>query len=233
MRIGCAHSPTGSTGRKRPALVIGPEVDRADAWDAGVEFAEKVHAPVYGSPLTDRAGFPENHPLWQGLLPMTIAEVTEVLRGHDLVVVVGAQVFRYYPYVPGEYLPDGTELLHITNDPFLTGAAPVGDSLISDTLLALQQLTPLIEVTSDRPTPTPIDRSPATVEAASAPLTPDQVYSTLSTVKPPEAALVERVDVDVGRAATLAARHRTAFVLRHRQWRYRLGRTRRRRGRVG
>ena len=63
---------------------------------------------------------------------MTIAGVSEVLRGHDLVVVIGAQVFRYYPYVAGEYLPEGTELLQITADPRLAGAAPVGDSLLGD-----------------------------------------------------------------------------------------------------
>ena len=99
---------------KRPLLVFGPEVDRSGAWDAGVAFAEKVGAPVYGSPLPDRVSFPEDHRLSQGPLPMTIAGVTEILRGHDLVVVIGAQVFRYYPYVAGEYLPEGTELLQIT-----------------------------------------------------------------------------------------------------------------------
>ena len=31
----------------------------------------------------------------------------EALRGHDTVLVVGAPVFRYYPHVPGDYLPDG------------------------------------------------------------------------------------------------------------------------------
>jgi len=148
----------------RPALVFGPEVDRAGGWDAAVELAEKVHAPVYSGPLPDRLSFPENHPLYQGLLPMTIAEVTETLRGHDLVVVIGAQVFRYYPYVPGEYLPEGTELLQITADPFLAGAAQVGDSLLSDTLLALRQLVPLIETKSGRPTPKPLDRSPGSGE---------------------------------------------------------------------
>jgi benzoylformate decarboxylase len=175
---------------RRPLLVFGPEVDRAGAWDAAVEFAEKVHAPVYVGPLSDRAPFPENHPLYQGLLPMTIAGVTEALRGHDVVVVVGAQVFRYYPYVAGEYLPDGTELLHITADPGVAGAAPVGDSLLADALLTLQQLTSLIDAKSDRPTPKPLDRNPAVIESASAPLTPTQVYSALSTVKPPEAVLV-------------------------------------------
>ena len=66
---------------KRPALVFGPEVDRSGAWDAGVAFAEKVGAPVYGSPLPDRASFPEDHRLYQGQIPMTIAGVTELMRG--------------------------------------------------------------------------------------------------------------------------------------------------------
>lgn len=175
---------------QRPVLVFGPEVDRAGAWDAAVAFAEKVHAPAYSGPLPDRLSFPETHPLYQGILPMTIAEVAEVLRGHDLAVVIGAQVFRYYPYVAGDYLPQGTDLLHITSDPWLAGAAPVGDSLLGDPLLALQQLTALIDAASDRPTPTPLDRGTGTVEAADAPLTPAQVYSALSTVKGPEAALV-------------------------------------------
>ena len=39
------------------------------------------------------------------------------MSGHDLVSVMGAQVFRYYPYVAGEYLPEGTELLQITSIP--------------------------------------------------------------------------------------------------------------------
>jgi benzoylformate decarboxylase len=60
-------------------------------------------------------------------------------------VVIGAQVFRYYPYVAGEYLPEGSELLQITADPGLAGSAPVGDSLISDTRLALEQLAGLIK----------------------------------------------------------------------------------------
>ncbi len=63
---------------KRPLLVLGPEVDRAGAWDAGVAFAEKLKAPVHGSALPDRISFPEDHPLFAGPLPMTIAGVEEV-----------------------------------------------------------------------------------------------------------------------------------------------------------
>jgi benzoylformate decarboxylase len=175
---------------QRPLLVFGPEVDRSGAWDAGVAFAEKVGAPVYSSPLPDRASFPEDHPRFAGPLPMTIAGVSEVLRGHDLVVVIGAQVFRYYPYVPGEYLPAGTELLQITADPALAGAAPVGDSVIGDALLALEQLVDMVDDHSDRPAPAAQARSREIVDSASPPLTTDAVWSTLSTVKPADSPLV-------------------------------------------
>jgi benzoylformate decarboxylase len=175
---------------KRPMLVFGPEVDRSGAWDAGVAFAEKVGAPAYGSPLPDRASFPEDHRLYQGQLPMTIAGVTEVMRGHDLVVVIGAQVFRYYPYVPGEYLPEGTELLQITSDPGLAGAAPVGDSLLGDALLVLNELVGMIEKRTDLPAPAAQPPRPSAAAETAAPLTTEAVWSTLAAVKPADSPLV-------------------------------------------
>jgi benzoylformate decarboxylase len=177
-------------GAQRPLLVFGPEVDRSGAWDAGVAFAEKVGAPVYSGPLPDRASFPEDHRSFQGQLPMTIAGVTEVLRDHDLVVVIGAQVFRYYPYVAGEYLPEGTELLHITADPGLAGAAPVGDSVLGDTLLALEQLVDMIDDHSDREVPARQVPTSAVDVTGSAPLEPDAVWSTLRDVTPADSPLV-------------------------------------------
>ena len=191
MPSGSASSPTGSTGRERPLLVLGPEVDRAGGWDAGIAFAEKLGAPVRGSALTDRVSFPEDHPLYAGPMPMTIAEVNQVVHGHDLVIVIGAQVFRYYPYVAGEYLPEGTDLLQITVDPHLASVAPVGDSLIGDVRMALEQLVDLIDAPTDRPAPTPLNRDRAVrTSAPSEPLTADEVYATLSTVKPDDSAVV-------------------------------------------
>jgi benzoylformate decarboxylase len=175
---------------QRPMLVFGPEVDRSGAWDAGVAFAEKVGAPVYGSALPDRVSFPEDHRLYQGPLAMTIAGATEVMQGHDLVVVIGAQVFRYYPYVAGEYLPEGTELVQITADPALAGAAPVGDSVLGDALLALEQLLGMVDDHSDRPVPARQVHNTAVDMAESPPLEPDAVWSAMSTVKPADSPLV-------------------------------------------
>ena len=174
---------------QRPVLVYGPEVDRAGAWDAGVAFAEKLCAPVYSGPLPDRVSFPENHDLCRGQLPMTIAGVYDALRGHDLVVVIGAQVFRYYPYVAGEYLPEGTELLHVTADPATAGAAPVGDSLLGDPLVVLEQLRELVDDV-DRAAPVPVRPARTLPERENSPLTPAEVYSALETVRPADSVLV-------------------------------------------
>ena len=175
---------------QRPLLVLGPEVDRSGGWDAGVAFAEKLGAPVYGTPLPDRIAFPEDHPLYQAQLPMTIAGVTEQLQGHDLAIVIGAQVFRYYPYVAGEYLPEGTELLQITADPGLAGAAPVGDSLLGDALLVLEQLVDMIDDHSDRAVPAAPAPNLAVDAETTPPLTPDAVWATLRSVKPADSPLV-------------------------------------------
>jgi benzoylformate decarboxylase len=176
---------------QNPMVVFGPEVDRAGGWDAGVAFAEKFGAPVYSGPLGDRTSFPERHPLYRGPLAMTIAGITEAIRGHDLVIVIGAQVFRYYPYVAGEYLPEGSDLLQITADPEVSGAAPVGDSLLGDPLLALEQLTDLIADHSDRKIPPAPQPAAVTVDRdESAPLSTDAVWSALADVKPVDAAVV-------------------------------------------
>lgn len=176
---------------ERPLLVLGPEVDRGGAWDAGIAFAEKLQAPVRGSALSDRCSFPEDHPLYGGPLPLTIAGVTDALEGHDLVIVIGAQVFRYYPYVAGDYVPEGTQILQITTDPHLAAVAPVGDSLVGDVRSALEQLLDLVEVPAHRSAPPGLSRDfSGDLPVASAPLLPNDVYAVLSSVKPDDAAVV-------------------------------------------
>ena len=51
---------------------------------------------------------------------MTIAGARKSCAA-GLAIVIGAQVFRYYPYVAGGCMPEGTDLLQITNDSALAG----------------------------------------------------------------------------------------------------------------
>ncbi len=174
---------------KSPVLVLGAALDRADGWDAAQQLAEKLNVPVWAPPETERAVFSEEHPLFQGFLPFAIAPLSEQLKGHDLVVVVGAPVFRYYPYVPGEYLPAGARLLHITDDPAEAARAPIGDSLLADARLAVEGLLEMVKPgqypavpkrTVERDLPDP----PGAV------LTPAEVFATLQANRPEDAVLL-------------------------------------------
>ncbi|MBV9197338.1 MAG: benzoylformate decarboxylase [Solirubrobacterales bacterium] len=139
-----------------PVLVAGPEIDSAGGWDAAVALAEKQRLPVWASPAVggSRIGFPERHPQFAGILPPAIAALAQTLSGHDLILVVGSAVFPYYPYLPGPLLPDGAALVAITSDPGEAARAPMGDAIVGDVALALQQLVELVGE-SERPVPEP------------------------------------------------------------------------------
>ena len=174
---------------KNPALVFGPGVDRSGGWNSAIMLAESLRAPVYAAPAAERSGFPENHPQFMGSLPFAIKPLGEKLAGHDVVLVVGAPVFCYYPYVPGEYLPDGTRLLHITDDPGEAARAPVGNAILGDPGLALTSLAGMV-TQSNRPMPPPMEKQP--VPEAKTPMTPDYLFYALSQARPDNAVLVQK-----------------------------------------
>jgi benzoylformate decarboxylase len=143
---------------------------------AGVALAERQNLPVWLAPNTSRVGFPTDHANFRGSLPAGIAWLSESLAGHDLVLVVGAPVFQYYPYAPGSYLPSGAELVAIVDDPDAAARAPVGDALIADPALAVRGLLELLPQTN-RPAPAP--RAPLEIPPAVDTLTAPQVYDIL------------------------------------------------------
>jgi benzoylformate decarboxylase len=125
---------------KSPVLVAGPDIDASGGWDKAIALAERQRLPVYAIPAPGggRIGFPESHPNFQGVLPPAIAPLSQTLEGHDLVLVVGASVFSYYPYIPGPLLPEGTRLVAITSDPDEAARAPMGDAIVADVALTLE-----------------------------------------------------------------------------------------------
>ena len=125
-----------------PLMVAGPDIDASGGWDAAVALAEKLRLPVMATPAPGggRLGFPEGHDLFQGILPPAIGPLAEMLRGRDLVLVVGSSVFPYYPNIPGPLLPEGTRLVAITSDPDEAARAPMGDAIVADVALTLRAL---------------------------------------------------------------------------------------------
>jgi benzoylformate decarboxylase len=174
---------------KNPVLVAGPDIDAAGGWDEAIALAEGQNLPVWASPATGggRLGFPESHPHWRGVLPPGIAAVSEVLKEHDLILVVGSSVFPYYPYMPGAFLGEDSSLVQITSDPDEAARAPMGEAIISDVKLALAALNGELDGT-DRPAVEPWP-GPTRIEETD-PLNPSTVMNTLKQVLPEDAVIV-------------------------------------------
>ncbi|MBV8236877.1 MAG: benzoylformate decarboxylase [Acidimicrobiia bacterium] len=184
---------------RSPVLIYGAALARGNGWEQAVAFAEALGAPVWAAPASERAPFPEDHPLYLGGLPFAIAPLSKKLEGHDVALVVGAPVFRYYPHVPGPYLPTGLRLLHVSDDPAETARAPVGDSLLGDAVLSLAALKELLgrptprttkahEVIAHRMAPHPSGGAKASGDGR---LTAAQVFHALHSVVPADTVLVE------------------------------------------
>ncbi len=161
-----------------PVMVAGPDIDASGGWESAVALAERCRLPVWSAPASGsgRLGFPEDHPNFQGILPPAIAPVAQTLEGHDLVVVAGAAVFTYYPFIPGPPLPEGTALVQLTSDPDEAARAPMGDAIVGDVGLALAALLEQVPEADRRPPAArpaadpPPDSDPITAAAAAAAL---------------------------------------------------------------
>jgi benzoylformate decarboxylase len=170
-------------------MVAGQDVDSSGGWDAAVELAEKQRLGVWATPATGggRLGFPENHPLFRGVLPPAIGPVGQTLEGHDLVIVAGSSVFPYYPYIPGPPLPEGAELVAITNDPDEAARAAAGDAIVADVKLTLEALVEAVGE-SDRPAPEPLGDPPPIED--SDPLSASAVHGTLREALPEDGIVI-------------------------------------------
>jgi benzoylformate decarboxylase len=173
---------------KHPALVVGPGVDRAQAVDLMVLVAAKTRAAVWVSPFSARCSFPERHPQLAGFLPASPAQLSEALRGHDVVVVIGAPVFTFHVEGHAAIFDGATAIFQITDDPTAAAVSPVGTSIIATMKPALTMLLDLLPETkrampSGRVLPPP--------PRAGDPIPVEYLLHTLSAAMPDNAVLVE------------------------------------------
>ncbi|MFY9634173.1 MAG: benzoylformate decarboxylase [Cellulosimicrobium cellulans] len=115
----------------RPVIVFGPDVDASRANDDAIRLAEALGAPVWIAPSPGRCPFPNRHRLFRGVLPANVKAIAGHLSEHDVVLVIGAPVFRYHHYNPGRYIAEGTRVLHISSDPSEVARAPFGDAYLA------------------------------------------------------------------------------------------------------
>ncbi|HTJ98935.1 MAG TPA: benzoylformate decarboxylase [Bordetella sp.] len=173
---------------RSPVLVLGGAVDQSDGWHDAVRLAERLRCKVWAAPGEGRPGFPETHPLYQGVLVGAIGPLCKQLEGHDVIVVIGAPVFRYYPYVPGNYIPPGSRLFHITDDPGEAGRAPVGESILADPGRACTILAEHVEASGRARPPA---RAALPAPEAGTRITADFLYHAIDEARPDDSVIVQ------------------------------------------
>jgi benzoylformate decarboxylase len=173
---------------RQPALVVGPGVDRAQAVDLMVKLAEKSTAAVWVSPFSARCSFPERHPLFAGFLHASPAQLSDALRPHDLVVVIGAPAFTFHVEGDASIFDGATEIFQITEDSNAAALLPRGASITATMKPALSMLLDLLPQAQRAMPPT---RKPLPAPSASDPIPAEFLLHTLASAMPADAALVE------------------------------------------
>src|SRR3954464_12307614 len=173
---------------KHPALVVGPGVDRAGAVDLMVRVAEKARASVWVSPFSARCSFPERHPQFAGFLHALPGQLSDALRDHDLVVVIGAPVFTFHVQGHAAIFDGATTIFQITDDPDAAAVTPSGISIIATMRPALSILLDLLPESKRA---MPAGRTLPPTPSAADPLPVEFLLHSLSEAMPANAVLVE------------------------------------------
>jgi benzoylformate decarboxylase len=169
-------------------LVAGPQIEEDRAWPEVLALAEHLHADVYQPPIPSRWTFPRSHRLFRGGLLPAQKPLADQLAGYDTVLVLGAQIFLYYTYVPGPIIHPGTKLFQITNSPQDASAALAGTSIVGNLAAAARYLR---EHTPPRQQTTPSSRPDVPAPKPEYPITPSYVFSVLNKLLPHDAVIAE------------------------------------------
>lgn len=170
-----------------PVIIVGAGVDSSAAWDLTVSLAEALSAPVWAAPQAPRAGFPEDHPLFQGHLPTAQEPLAQRLVGHDLALLLGAPAFAYLTYVEGSTpLP---KLAQVSEDPEEVARADTAVGVVGDIRLAVERLLAQVPRRTVRVPQVP--RSQPQPQPQSDPIQSGYLMQELAAALPEDAILVE------------------------------------------
>ena len=173
---------------RQAAIIAGSQIEEDHGWEEAVALAEHLNVDVYQEPIAPRVAFPRTHPLFRGNLLPAQQPLAEQLATYDTVVVLGAPIFLYYAYVPGNAIQPGTKLFQITNSPSDASAALAGSSIVGNLAGAMKYIRSHTSAKA-RSSVSPI-ASP-TEPKAEYPITPAFLFSVLNRVMPRDAVICE------------------------------------------
>ncbi|GAA4231841.1 benzoylformate decarboxylase [Actinomadura meridiana] len=176
-------------GASNPAIVVGSGADSPAAWTALTALADRLSCPVWQEAFGARAGFPQDHPRFAGHLPAGRAALRQALSGHDLVLTVGAPIFRQYHFEPGPLLPPGTRAVVISQFAEEIHRSPAELAVHADPGLVCAAL---VDAVTEHPEPAePIRRKPVPIPPYEGLLLPEHVFTELAERLAPDTILVE------------------------------------------
>ena len=131
---------------KRPAILAGHELSTRDAFAEAAKLAEALGAAVYAGSIPYSAQFPSEHPAFMGAFTRLQKQVRSTLEGHDLLLVLGADLLRMSVYSPVEPLPPTLPVIHISERAHELGKNYRTDVAVNaDVKQTLAALLPLIK----------------------------------------------------------------------------------------
>jgi len=172
---------------KKLALVTGSQIEEDRAWHDVIALAERLNADVYAEPIASRWTFPRSHRLFRGGLLPAQKPLAAQLAAYDTIVVLGAPIFLYYAFVPGDAIAPGTKLFQITNSPQDAAAALAGTGIVGNISVAAQYIASRVK---------PVERSVSARTKAPElkpehPMTTAFVFRSLNELLPRDAIIVE------------------------------------------
>ena len=176
---------------QNPVIISGAGNSTKTGWSAAVRLAEKLTVPVYQESFAGGAGFPQDHPLFAGFLSSSKATVREQLAPHDLILSIGAPVFRQYNYEPGEWFGPDTTVLLITADADEAHRSPVQLAVIADIAETTEALADRVKAVNSARQAVPARRPAPAPPTAGEPLRASHVIAALAQRLPEDTILVE------------------------------------------
>jgi benzoylformate decarboxylase len=198
LRAGAADEPTVAElaalieASRSPGIVTGAGAADPDTWAALTSLAERLSCPVWQEAFGARPGFPQDHPLFAGFLPADRAGLRAALAGRDVVLSIGAPVFRQYPFATGPLVESGTRVVVVTDDPAEAHRSPAELAVLATPAAVCAQLAERISQREGDPQARLFERPrPPTAPGAGERLRAGHVLSALAERLPEDAVLVE------------------------------------------
>jgi benzoylformate decarboxylase len=166
---------------RNPAIVVGAQIEEDHGWHEAIALVEHLNADVYQEPIPSRWAFPRTHPRFRGGLLPAQQPLADQLAAYDTVVVLGAPIFLYYAYVPGNPIKLGTKLFQITNSPLDASAALAGTRIVGNVGAAAQYLRTYAK---GRERSVGVPRQEPAEPKPEYPITPSYLFSVLNKVMP-------------------------------------------------